>query len=1147
MQVSKQKNTFINSSICKVFFIITLLLTILTTKANTTTFTFVPTSSGPFTANFSDVSKWDHGLPTANDSAILIIGAINNANTTVVLLVNENFAVQSLTVKSTDTIYSTLGNQCLLSINTGGSLLVSNTTTIIGGAKNNGAGNVATYIDVHGTFNTNYLLFDATTSSTSARNNIFLSVGINSHVAVNATVSISATIAQNNTVYIKNAAAGTFNVVDLTTVVPNVQTAFNVAFNGYVTVNGNLSLASPTSAYLVDSSNNNSGILFGGDTLKLGTNAGTVPNYPIKTLAFNGKANQTVNIDANALLSGTSFQNIEVGFADTTKEIVTLPIPAGNFNIIMDALTPLSSTQYPYIGIIGTSIGAGAEATTYDSSFFAILMRKIQDYQGVPHEEAVLCDFGQVSQHGLTYDNNHYYLNLEGPTGRNIVTAAPDFGMSFTGKYNRIGFWSEHSLVGQKIRYYMDGVLYHTDTIKSNRIYSTIDSSDAFTPDDTQTHNWHIKLDSAVEVVGLIRLQNTNYSNKPFSFINYSVYGSIAGQYTNNIKDLIAVSGISSSQKGVILYEGGANDPSVETLDQYRGFLYGNLNALVNAGLKVFCFYDHRNSIDAGYFSYNDGWVATKEVCTSLGVPCYSLGSINFFANNWTSSNQDFHPNNAGMRIWENVIEYGIANARTAWNLPTVQFTGAKSIFVNSKNAPNMVTIKKGTTLNLNSLTLDRDTDTGIGTLTNYGTLIVGSAHNFPDKYSLYHLDSSSTVIYDGTVPQTVSTKATYGNIVFNNQFLSPPQFSSISDVTIAATASFANGVFSNKIVNPLTFTTTSASTSSNNQESYVNGYITKIGSAAAFTFQLGSDSETTDAYHPLILSDGFTSATCSYNYNQVPNITARNIAIISLDPFAYWVLNGKGNASVRVLTRDESATFAKDGNFFLIGYNIGKGQWETLPGSNNVSNTTVGGQWISTGIINLSDYSAFTVGSNTFLSPVVTLNSFSVKISNNCKVGLAWASTKEISSNYYVVQYSNDNGNTYIDIDTVRSHNSPSGASYADTIAGINNGYALFRLKIVNKDGGTLFSPEQTLLVKCTAADLAVAPNPVKDVLLIKGLNGKNTIEVFAATGKLVTSTTTSNASTSMNMANFANGIYLIIIRNEQRGDKTITKVLKE
>ena len=160
----------------------------------------------------------------------------------------------------------------------------------------------------------------------------------------------------------------------------------------------------------------------------------------------------------------------------------------------------------------------------------------------------------------------------------------------------------------------------------------------------------------------------------------------------------------------------------------------------------------------------------------------------------------------------------------------------------------------------------------------------------------------------------------------------------------------------------------------------------------------------------------------------------------------------------------------------------------------------------------------------------------------NSCTASLKWKTSNEQNSKQYEIEYSTD-GINFNKTGTVASNNSSSESMYQ-----YNNGLAAvavhyFRLKMVDRDGGFVYSQVITLNKKCMGAfSVAVTPNPVAEKLyltVIQPSAANTTIRIFDATGALIYKEVKMfNAGENLLqldiMQKFAAGTYMLRVESE-------------
>ncbi|CAG5068620.1 hypothetical protein DYBT9623_01352 [Dyadobacter sp. CECT 9623] len=212
-----------------------------------------------------------------------------------------------------------------------------------------------------------------------------------------------------------------------------------------------------------------------------------------------------------------------------------------------------------------------------------------------------------------------------------------------------------------------------------------------------------------------------------------------------------------------------------------------------------------------------------------------------------------------------------------------------------------------------------------------------------------------------------------------------------------------------------------------------------------------------------------------------------------------------------------------------------------------------VSGKEIGTGLITctLGFQGPQTVGNNaandnsTATMPVelnlpVKLKSFSVSKEGNT-ANLNWVTTEEVNSDRFDVQKSDD-GKKWNTIESVQAlGESKVSKTYTAIDAAPFNGQNLYRLHMIDKDGTSAYSEMRNL--NFNVASHYVYPNPVSDVLILKGTSSKiANVTVSDVNGKAIYQ---SNANVrEIDVRQFKAGMYVVRVRTED-GQETSLKVL--
>ena len=171
-------------------------------------------------------------------------------------------------------------------------------------------------------------------------------------------------------------------------------------------------------------------------------------------------------------------------------------------------------------------------------------------------------------------------------------------------------------------------------------------------------------------------------------------------------------------------------------------------------------------------------------------------------------------------------------SAGTFNNLTINKSSGTASVTGNNTLAGNL-TIQQGI-LNLSTYTLNRQSSGGSFAMSAGTTLQVRGSNNFPSNYSTNTLNAGSTVLYDGSIAQSIAG-IPYGNLSFSNGGSNAKtQLANLSvtgNLLINSGATFNSGGFSTTLsgnwTNSGTFTASTGTVILNGTAKTVNGNTT--------------------------------------------------------------------------------------------------------------------------------------------------------------------------------------------------------------------------------------------------------------------------------------------------------------------------------
>ncbi|RYF85646.1 MAG: T9SS type A sorting domain-containing protein, partial [Chitinophagaceae bacterium] len=161
-----------------------------------------------------------------------------------------------------------------------------------------------------------------------------------------------------------------------------------------------------------------------------------------------------------------------------------------------------------------------------------------------------------------------------------------------------------------------------------------------------------------------------------------------------------------------------------------------------------------------------------------------------------------------------------------------------------------------------------------------------------------------------------------------------------------------------------------------------------------------------------------------------------------------------------------------------------------------------------------------------------VTLINFNTAYKDG-KAQLSWQSLNEVGVKQYEVEWSND-GRSYKKIATVAANGS---GSYSAEHSGLSTGRNFYRLRILDQDGKSAYSPVR-MIVTGNNVEIHLYPNPATHFVMIdfgRSVAMPVDISIINAAGKMVQQQVRKvNGATKVNVGELPSGIYqLQIIQN--------------
>lgn len=171
-----------------------------------------------------------------------------------------------------------------------------------------------------------------------------------------------------------------------------------------------------------------------------------------------------------------------------------------------------------------------------------------------------------------------------------------------------------------------------------------------------------------------------------------------------------------------------------------------------------------------------------------------------------------------------------------------------------------------------------------------------------------------------------------------------------------------------------------------------------------------------------------------------------------------------------------------------------------------------------------------------------IQLLSFSA-VATACKAKITWASADEQELQNYTLQYSTD-ARTFQDVAVLPAQGDNSNYQFSyEQLKG--KGY--YRLQIKKQDASITYTNVISVQTDCATQNEIVAyPNPVINQLQLKGLSIGQTLCLYGINGQLLRLDPVHETSVQMDMSNYANGTYTILVSAQNQNVATIKIVVK-
>ncbi len=293
----------------------------------------------------------------------------------------------------------------------------------------------------------------------------------------------------------------------------------------------------------------------------------------------------------------------------------------------------------------------------------------------------------------------------------------------------------------------------------------------------------------------------------------------------------------------------------------------------------------------------------------------------------------------------------------------------------------------------------------------------------------------------------------------------------------------------------------------------------------ATFQFQLNNDGSATSSTTVTV-----TVSLSQLNFtNSTFNVNTDIVQTVGSTPFTWSY-----EASTKVLT----ATL--NGNFAQFAYNTFQIRNLNVLAASAMSNPTIGANVnvVTPGAVN-SNLNDDNTNAYTFTTAVlpVGLVSFEALKYGNCDAKLMWISAEETNFSYYQLEQSSDS-KTFTAVGNVQK-NKGANSNYEQIamLKGAKNNTSYYRLKMVDLNNSIKYSKIVSVQNECAkTGQIIIAPNPAADIITVKDMDSKGSMNIYDITGRLCLSVSlTELGNQEVNIHHLIQGTYMIQIKSEQ------------
>lgn len=167
-----------------------------------------------------------------------------------------------------------------------------------------------------------------------------------------------------------------------------------------------------------------------------------------------------------------------------------------------------------------------------------------------------------------------------------------------------------------------------------------------------------------------------------------------------------------------------------------------------------------------------------------------------------------------------------------------------------------------------------------------------------------------------------------------------------------------------------------------------------------------------------------------------------------------------------------------------------------------------------------------------TWTTPLaISLTDFTVKQAACNAIKINWRANNAISYNHFELE--KNKGNT--DFELVAKINIDANRSFYNyTENNLPDGTYYYRLKIIGADGKFSYSQQAMVSINCGGKFVSVYPNPFKERITVSGVNKGDIIQVYNPGGQLIMKKTVIAAIEELDLRQYVQGVYSLLITGE-------------